>query len=223
MESSKESHKIVTMSRGLTAKGFLVLRYDFAGVGESSGCFGKMTYTGQARDLEAAVRYMKGLGVRALGIIGSSMGGSAALLYTGYHAGVSALAVLAAPADPKAIVGQWFTAGEVQAWRKKGYLVYHGRKIYQSFLEDIDRIDILRAAGNLSCPLLVLHGEQDGVVPVGQAHALYRSATGTKALRIFPDADHRFSDPADLKVAMGACEDWMSLHVTEDPVDDSRR
>lgn len=39
MESSKESEKIVTMSRRLAERGILALRFDFAGSGESEGKF----------------------------------------------------------------------------------------------------------------------------------------------------------------------------------------
>ncbi|NIM20793.1 MAG: osmotically inducible protein C, partial [Candidatus Latescibacteria bacterium] len=54
MESNKESEKIVSLSRSLAQRGILTLRFDFSYVGESSGKFADITYSGEVEDLRAA-------------------------------------------------------------------------------------------------------------------------------------------------------------------------
>ena len=53
MESSKESEKIVALSRQLSERGILALRFDFSGSGESEGKFEDITYSGEVEDLRA--------------------------------------------------------------------------------------------------------------------------------------------------------------------------
>jgi fermentation-respiration switch protein FrsA (DUF1100 family) len=53
-----------------------------------------------------------------------------------------------------------------------------------------DAYPTLRRIGDLRAPLLVLHGEDDMIVPVEQAHALFRAAPEPKRLRIAPGVGH---------------------------------
>ena len=54
MESDKNSEKLIFLGRKLAAAGVLALRFDFAYVGESSGKFEDITYSGEVEDLKAA-------------------------------------------------------------------------------------------------------------------------------------------------------------------------
>ncbi len=53
-----------------------------------------------------------------------------------------------------------------------------------------DRYETSRYIANLKVPLLILHGEQDGVVPVEMGRELVRLANEPKRLVVFPNGDH---------------------------------
>ena len=53
-----------------------------------------------------------------------------------------------------------------------------------------DAYPSLRLIANLRAPLLVLHGEDDMIVPVEQGQALFDAAPEPKRLRILPGAGH---------------------------------
>ena len=81
MESSKESLKLIHLGDSLSRAGFTVLRFDFTGAGESSGEFECITCTRHVEDLEAAHGLLKERGLAQAGVIGSSMGGTTALMH----------------------------------------------------------------------------------------------------------------------------------------------
>jgi len=54
----------------------------------------------------------------------------------------------------------------------------------------IDRYETTKYIGNVSVPLLILHGEHDPVVPVAMGRELARLANEPKRLVIFPDGGH---------------------------------
>ncbi len=53
-----------------------------------------------------------------------------------------------------------------------------------------DRYESMPFLPALKCPLLVLHGEQDRIVPVEMGRAVYAAAPGPKQLATFPGAGH---------------------------------
>jgi putative redox protein len=212
MESHKSSAKIVAMSRFLSLHGFTALRFDFAGSGASRGSFAEISYSRQADDLRAAVGYLANLGVTRVGLIGSSMGGSVALLYAGAAgqiAPVAGVATIAAPSDPLEMVRQFAAEGRIKAWETEGFTEYHGRRINRTLLDDMRALDILGAAQRIRCPVLVIHGDADRTVPVDQAYRLYGALETEKELLILRGADHRLSDPEHMAAAVDAAQNWI--------------
>lgn len=213
MESTKSSAKIVAMSTALRNRGLYALRFDFAGSGESKGDFAEISYSRQVDDLSAAVAWLMETGVKRVGLIGSSMGGTVALLYTGCRASVGAIATIAAPSDPFETVRQIATEHDLDRWDARGFTEYHGRHLNTTFLDDIRQLDVVGAAARVTCPVLLIHGDADETVPVVQAHRVYAVLKGDKRLRVLPGADHRLSKQADLTVAMQDAEDWIVRHL----------
>ena len=54
----------------------------------------------------------------------------------------------------------------------------------------IDRYETTKYIANLKVPLLILHGERDGVVPVEMGRELARLANEPKRLVVFPNGGH---------------------------------
>lgn len=215
MESSKESEKLAALSGRLAEKGMLALRFDFSCTGESSGKFEEITYSGEVEDLRAAFDLMLQYRPQKIGIFGSSMGGTVALLFAAEEPRVSALVTVAAPFHPEKITDKLLKATEVQNWRSSGFVMYHGRRINVSLLDDLEKIHVPDAARKISCPVLIIHGDADDTVPVGDAYELYAQLPGPKKIRIHKGADHRFSDPAALERALDESLDWMSRHLQQ--------
>ena len=53
-----------------------------------------------------------------------------------------------------------------------------------------DRYDTRAAIASVTAPLLIIHGEADGIIPVSMGRELYNLAAEPKTLRTFPGAGH---------------------------------
>jgi putative redox protein len=213
MESAKHSQKLIFLAESLAARGILALRFDFRYVGDSSGKFADITYSGEVEDLQAAYEFMQSRRSGKTVIFGSSMGGTVALLFAAQEASVAAVVILAAPGHPENFPKRILTPEQLQRWRERGYTLYHGKRLNVSLLDDLERLNVPEAARRIRCPVLILHGDADEVVPVDEAYELHESLTSPKMLSIFKATDHRFSNPEIMRQAMTQALDWLTEHA----------
>jgi alpha/beta superfamily hydrolase len=213
MESDKNSEKLIYLGRRLAEANVLTLRFDFAYVGESSGQFEDITYSGEVMDLKAAFSLMQDRCAGSTGIFGSSMGGTIGLLFAARQSRVAALVTLAAPVHPENFPTRVLDAAQLQQWRDTGFIFYNGRRLNVSMLEDLQSLDVPQAARAVQCPVLILHGDADEVVPVNEAYELHECLSGAKRLSILKGSDHRVSDPALMQRALEESLDWLIDHV----------
>ena len=213
MESSKESEKLVTLSRRLSERGILALRFDFAGSGGSEGKFEEMTYSGEVEDLRAAYDFVLRYKPKKIGVLGSSMGGTVALLFAAEEKNVAALVTIAAPVHPERFSERLSTPEETRQWRTRGFIEYHGRRLNVSLLHDLEVLDVPKAARKISCPVLVIHGDQDDIVPVEEGHELFAALAGPKRLCIIEGSGHRLTEPAYLQKALAESIDWLTQNL----------
>ncbi|MEO6029848.1 MAG: alpha/beta fold hydrolase [Candidatus Binatia bacterium] len=204
MESTKEGTKHQALAARLTALGYVCLRFDFSYVGESEGSFEDLTISGEVEDLGGAIDFLTARGATTFGLVGSSLGGTVAVLFAGAEPRVRALVTIAAVALPLGIV-QRMDPAAVAAWRQNGVR----GQLRRSFLDDLEHVDVLAAARGLTAATFVTHGDADDVVPVEDAYALFAALPDPKALAVTPGCDHRHSDPAHLETLLDRTIDWL--------------
>lgn len=213
MDSHKNSEKLVYLGRALARRGVLALRFDFRYVGESNGEFADITYSGEVADLGAAYAFVQQRHPARTAILGSSMGGTVALLFAGQEPRVAALVTVAAPIHPEAFPRRVLTDQQLQQWRERGFTIYHGQRLNATLLQDLERLDVLASARKVTCPTLVIHGEADEVVPVAEARELHACLTSPKKLCILKGTDHRFSDPHIQQRTLDGAVDWLAQQI----------
>lgn len=158
----------------------------------ADGNFEGLTITGQLEVIERAARG------EAVNLIGSSMGGYLAALYASQHLEVKK-AVLLAPAF--CFVRRWpATLGEerLSEWRRTGVLpIFHyadqvTRNLGIQLLEDGARYPDFP---DFSQPALILHGNQDPVVPVEFSREFAASHTNVRLVEL--PSGHELTDVVD--------------------------
>jgi putative redox protein len=193
---SKEGQgKTLDMGRTLSDQlGISVLVFDFAGNGQSQGRFEDLTLSRQIGDLTAALDWGQASGFGPLLTMGRSFGGTTALCQAASDTRVAGVCTWAAAADLKALF-QGFADPKtldqdlVRLEGEQGELM-----ISQAFFQDLGTHDLCSATAGISPrPLLLIHGAEDRVVPVSEAHVLFACAGQPKQLEILPGADHQFA------------------------------
>ncbi|TNC12284.1 alpha/beta fold hydrolase [Methylobacterium terricola] len=127
--------------------------------------------------LDAADWLRREVGLHSVGLLGFSQGGQTALL------------AAARPAASFGAVVSYFAPADLAAWREQS-----GPGI-GDYLDDFVPPERLAAcspvtvAPALACPVLLLHGSEDGVVPIAQSRALV-TANPAIALHVVEGADH---------------------------------
>src|SRR5262249_12796657 len=105
-----------------------------------------------------------------IAILGSSMGGTLALLFAASHGSVATVVTVAAPVHPERFASRLLTPAQVQEWRKTGYTIYHGQRINVSLLDELEKINVPEAVGGIGFVVLFLMGDSAVVARVEDAH-----------------------------------------------------
>jgi len=173
--ASKDTPTSTSLAEALYEVGVHSFRFDQAGCGESEGEYVNSTITAAIQDLHAAITTVRALGYRNIQLFGSSMGAliniATALEYRG---GISKLAMLSPVVDPVELVHRFFGAKGMERWQSDGHIDYDpgdGRqlRIGYGFYLDAQRHVMNGRLMTMQQPTLIVHGEDDPIVPLQQA------------------------------------------------------
>jgi uncharacterized protein len=158
------------LAAALRSQGLAVLLFDYRGFGENPGT---PTEAGLMADGRAALAHLLGRadvdGTRLV-LFGESLGTAIAVQIAGEHP--PAALILRSPFVSMIELGRFH------------YPFLPVRWLLRDRFASIDRVRSLR------CPLLVVAGEGDRIVPVSQSRRLYEAAPSPKTLVVLPGADH---------------------------------
>ena len=161
------------VGESLAARGFEVLLFDYRGYGRSSG--EPTDERGLYSDADAAYDFVtkaRGVEARRVVLYGQSLG-TAAATDVAVRRACGALVLesgLSSASD---------MAGEIIPWLP--------RFVRGLTRNKLDTVGKLPRAG---CPVLVVHGSRDEIIPVGQGRKLFEAAPEPKRLQIVEGAGH---------------------------------
>ncbi|MGY2733772.1 alpha/beta hydrolase family protein [Sphingomonas sp. UYP23] len=212
----KDGLAAARVSRALARAGIGVLRFDFAGLGESDGDFADMTFSVDVDDLGSAVAAMAEAGKPVSLLVGHSLGGAAVIAAAARLPEIAAVAVIGAPADVRHVLHQIDPAtldrlvADGEADVRLGARPFHMRR---SFVDDMARHDIEASAASLRRPLLVMHAPRDAVVGVEHAARLFLAAKHPKSFISLDGADHLLTRREDADYAAAMIATWASRYL----------
>jgi len=189
------------MARAFVEAGYLVIRYDKRGVGQSGGRLESTTISDLADDVVAVVEFLKDrkdVDRKRIAVVGHSEGAWVALLAASRDKDIAALVMAAGPASSGADLVLWQQEQALAAMpnlsaQEKADRVAMQVRIHAALLENkgwegvpapvrkqadtpwfqsLLAFDPAKVMKNTRQPILILHGELDRQVPVAHADQL---------------------------------------------------
>ena len=188
-----DKRSLVGMGAALSDAGYRAVLVDLRGHGESSGRY--LTYGGvEARDISTVLDALRsrGLTLGAVGVYGFSYGGAVALELSARDPRITAVVSVAAFSTLRDVVNDY----------RRKYLPRPLSVIPSAWFQDAvddagkiaafdpDGVAPLRAVGQSSAALLLIHGTADTQVPMRHSQALLKAATGNARLLTIAGAGH---------------------------------
>jgi len=196
---SKNTRAARSISQYLTKRGIAVMRFDFAGLGDSEGDFSDSNFSSNVDDLVAAAQFLAENHTSPSILIGHSLGGAAALASANMIPSIKAVVTVGAPAEPAHVQHLIQSASEeIEAsGEARVQIGYQQFNIKKQFLEDINRQTLQDKIKKLGKALLILHAPQDKIVSIDNAEKIYLAARHPKSFISLDGADHLLSRKED--------------------------
>jgi alpha/beta superfamily hydrolase len=194
------------LAQSLTRQGFSALIFNFRGTGPSEG---NLDLAGWVQDLRAVLDFLNVAhdGPRPI-LMGFSAGAAVACRVASEDGRVGAVALLACPANFERLRQPENTQTMLEHCRKVGTLRDPSfPPSVSGWVEGFVKVDPVGCVKRVNPrPLLIVHGEDDDVVPVADAHRLYAAAGEPSDLVVLPGVGHHLRRE---EKAMAVVLDWL--------------
>ncbi len=198
--SSKDSDKYIALGERLVQEGMGLLRFDFRGCGESEEKWEENTISGRIGDLAAAISFVRSyqrIGKR-IGLLGSSLGGYVTLIVASREKEIRAAVVWSTPFHLDGLESKQGEEGVPP--------------LGKAFFEDLPKHRLLPLLPKVS-NCMVIHGQEDEIVPVDQAWEIFHSLGSAKEIHVIEGADHRLTNPSHRQRAMDLSAEWYKKYL----------
>ncbi len=210
---SKDLKAAGWISRALAERGIAVLRFDFTGIGESTGDFAETDFSSNCDDLLAAIEFLRRTYEAPRLLVGHSLGGAAVLAIGPQVPELRAVATIGAPSSTEHLREKLLHLSPELAERGAAEIDLGGGQrfpIRQELLEDLAEDHLQGCLAALHGDLLILHSPIDNTVGVEHAARLFEAARHPKSFVSLGQADHLLSDERDARWAGEMIAAWAS-------------
>jgi len=195
----KNSSTYTVLAEKLAKHDISTLRFDFYGHGESEGKFEDITVSEAIDDILQAIKYLKSLGYKKIGLMGSSFGGISSIMAVSKTKDSFLLALKSPVSNYLDKEFKIKLKGKLGEWKTKGYKIYISgdgskNKLNYSFFEDFKNNDGYKVASKIKIPTLIVHGDKDEIVPYKQSIKTCNLIPNC-TLHTIKSATHRYDNP----------------------------
>lgn len=218
---TKDFSAVRNVSRALASQGFGVLRFDFAGLGDSDGDFADTNFSSNVEDLIAAADFLaKDYKAPSL-LVGHSLGGAAAIFAGKRIDAIKAVATIGAPSNPAHVEKQ--LGSQLEKIRAEGQaeVTLAGRDFTfkKQFIEDLEAQSCAEAAHDLDKALLILHSPQDATVSIKNAEEIYQAAKHPKSFVTLDGSEHLLIDKENASYVGKIVAGWAARYIPSPEVE----
>ncbi|MFB5676462.1 alpha/beta hydrolase [Paenibacillus terreus] len=206
----------VNTARRLADAGHMVLRFDYAGCGESTGEYGEQSINGMINQTRAVLDYAVScadVDPQKITLIGHSLGGAVAVLTAVRDKRVKNLVLWSAVGYPFNDIVKLTGRNVYDQAVKEGEADYLGYRFTPAFFESLAQFQPFQEAVKFSGDVLVVHGTSDDVIPVDYAF-LYQKVFWMRSesrcdKEIIFQADHTYSSGPERTQLIQRTVEWL--------------
>lgn len=212
----------VAFAEEFSKQGLATLRFDFRGAGDSEGSISDVSLEDLISDAVEALKYsgqLEGVDATRLGIFGSSLGATIAVLAAERHGGVKAMTLWSPIASGELWVHDFMTQNPQMAKNDPQQVLssYKGIPLNAQFKMQFARMSAAKTIEKLGhVPLLHMHGECDKTVSLlhQQVYKLHCEGRAAPAKFIsYPDIEHQLGGTHILPEAIQETVTWFKTHL----------
>lgn len=212
---SKDLRAVGNITSKLAEIGIATFRFDFTGLGQSSGDFADTNFSSNVDDLVAAAEYMD-LEMEGPSIlIGHSLGGAAVLQAAHKIKSVKAVATIGAPAEPAHVKENFQLVLDEIEEKGEAQVALAGRPftIKKQFVDDLDETRMKKFINELGKALIIFHSPIDETVGINNAAKIFTAAKHPKSFISLDDADHLLHDKEDSEYVGKVLGTWAGKYI----------
>ncbi|MFD2673677.1 alpha/beta hydrolase [Marinicrinis sediminis] len=188
-------------ARALQKKGYAVLRFDYAGCGESTGDYGAEGLQSMVQQTKAVLDYARhsldSFTPSEIILLGHSLGGATAVLTAVTEPQIDKLILWAPVAHPYQDIMEIVGKPQVEQALRDGSVPYLSYRLQERFFHSLQQCQPLFDAQRVQGDALILHGSSDDVIPTDYCFlydkVLKLRNAGTVSKEVLFQADHTFS------------------------------
>ncbi|MEI7027956.1 alpha/beta hydrolase family protein [Paenibacillus sp. y28] len=207
----------VKAAREFSSQGYMVLRFDFAGCGESHGDYGTGGLTSLIEQTRHVLDYAlqkDSVDLARVILLGHSLGGAVALLTAARDKRVKTLALWAPVAHPFSDIVKITTKRVYEEAVSRGGADYLGYTLQPVFFESLTEYQPFQEVKKFSGDVLLVHGTADEIIPVDYTFlyqkVFWMRSEGQCEKEILFQADHTFSAGDSSRLAISKTLDWLN-------------
>lgn len=194
------------LADSLAVVGFPALRFSFAGNGASGGDFRDCTISKEVGDLGSVIDAVKAAGYGEVIYAGHSMGGAVGVLRAAGDDRIGRLISLAGMVHTAKFCDTEFGNEKPDVgfmWEDEDC------PLSSAYVNDMHAIDsVIDHAAAIRVPWLLIHGDQDDVVPIVESREIFAVANDPKHLVELPGVNHVFAGEG-LRPMIDAVLGWL--------------
>ncbi len=212
---SKSVKAAVNISRAMAERGFGVFRFDFTGLGRSSGRFDETSFASNVEDIVAAAAFLSESRQAPALLIGHSLGGAAVLQAALRIDASRAVVTIGAPCRPDHVTQLFAESLEEIGANGHATVTIAGRQftITDAFVKSLNADRMNQVIHDLRRALLIFHAPLDEVVGIENAAHIFQQALHPKSFVTLDDADHLLTQNRDSRYVGAVISAWADRYL----------
>jgi dipeptidyl aminopeptidase/acylaminoacyl peptidase len=209
---SKHHDLSADIANNLVHYGFLTLRFDFHGHGDSDGNFEEHTIHQQVDDVFAALDFIGEhpfADKEKIVVLGTDIGANIAMIAATKDARIKCVVAQGARSHFDNHINSWLQPHELDSLMRKGVHDNADFRLRKEYVKSARMHDIIDLLKNMHVPILFVHGTDDLRVPLQETRQLFLAANEPKLLEEVEGADHWFREPSAREQMMEMAVAWV--------------